>query len=177
MDIISNFSVLSVQGGWTITRLLFSMTAVTDFIPFPVNPVSIMFFLWWFSATVTAGFFLCPTIQWYSHSLNCKFLLFSSCYLPHSLLHGVSSSCPLSCCGSKVPQTHFLRHGSMPLPALAFLFSCLNPTCCFLVVWFLVFSRDSYFQLLYWVYIKTWFLTLHLFSKTSDSSQKVLFVC
>lgn len=63
-----------------------------------------------------------------------------------------------------------------PLPALLLLFSCLNPICWFLVAWFLVFSGDSCFQLLDGVYIKTFLLTLHLFSKTSDSTQKIVFL-
>lgn len=64
--------------------------------------------------------------------------------------------------------------------ALCQLFPCLSvaqiPPAVFLVAWFLVFSGDCYFQLLDWVYTRPFLLALHLFSKTSASTQKIIFL-
>ena len=118
-------------------------------------------------------FFLCPAIQWYSCSLNGKFLLISSCYLPHSLLHGVSSCCPLSCHSSQVPQTHFLLCGSMCSTSSCFALQLPKFHLLFLSCLILSFQQRLLFPA---ARLSLSFLTLHRFSKTSDSTQKILFV-
>lgn len=92
----------------------------------------------------------------------------NSCYFPATL---GSRHAVLSCWSSQMPPEQ-----PCPLPALPLSFSCPNPTCCFLVAWCLVFIGDYYFQLLDWVYTRPFLLALHLFSKTSASTQKIIFL-
>lgn len=113
------FPVFSAHSEFIFYNSKFSsMTAITNFIQFPVNHLLSLIFvsLRSFCYCHCRIFFLCPAIQWYSRSLNDEFLLFSR----HT---GLFSCCPLSCWSSQVPQAPFLLQGSC---ALCQIFSCFS---------------------------------------------------